>query len=147
MPLRSTRFGVFVGTAAVLCGLGVAQARTKQHKPPLCAGGRFIVDGGTLLPGAPASQVDVVEVGGVPVTASISIGCGAANLRGKVSFRATKKGTKVAARWTNCRPLEGLVRLTKGLITDRCSTMTGVLRGKRIKHPFHAVLSACGDGF
>ena len=129
----------FAIAAGLLGGATVASARIEP-----CPAARYVVLG-TLLPGAPASQVDVVALGGSPPAAELSVGCTAAHLKGAVKMRGTRRGTKFAAQWRECAGL-AKVRL-KGLVTDTCSQLTATLRADGLKTKPTAMRSSCGDGF
>jgi hypothetical protein len=129
-----------IATVALIGATGVASAKLLP-----CPAARYVVQGGALLPGAPASQVDVVSLGGTPPSAELSIGCTAAHLKGVVRMRAVKRGTKVAAQWRECA---GLVKVRlKGIVTDACSRLTATFRADGLKTKPTAASSSCGDGF
>lgn len=129
--------------AAVLCLLvEPAPALAKVS----CPGGRFVVGGGPLLPGAPASQVDLIVLATAPAAPELSIGCGAADVKGVPKLKPGKRGAKVKVAWTDCGGLSGKVRL-RGTIVDQCARLQATLAAKGIKKTFEAALSACGDGF
>jgi hypothetical protein len=66
-----------VAVIAVALAMSAGPAVAKTPRVP-CPGGRFVVQGGPMLPGAPATEVDVIEV--VPGSGTLSIGCSAADL-------------------------------------------------------------------
>lgn len=132
-----------VALALALTG-GAGTAAAKTPRVP-CPGGRFVVQGGPLLPGAPADEVDVIEVR--PGTGTLSVGCSAADLTRPVVLKATKKFTRVKAAWRGCAHVSRTVRLARGRIVDDCGTLTGKLRAPHVKRTFTALLSTCGDGF
>jgi hypothetical protein len=122
--------------------LGAAAATSARVEP--CPAARYVVLG-TLLPGAPVSQVDVIALGGSPPEAELSVGCAAAHLKGAVKWRGTRRGTKFVAQWRGCAGL-AKIRL-KGLVTDACSRLTATLRADGLKTRPTANRSSCGDGF
>jgi hypothetical protein len=119
---------------AVVVGPAVAA------RPP-CAADTYTVQGGPLLPGAPAGQVDTIDVVPDPASVTLSIGCGAANERKPARVRGGKKGTKVRASWADCAGLVGKVKF-RGLIVDACGRLTGRLKAKGLARSFEAL----GDG-
>jgi polyhydroxybutyrate depolymerase len=120
-------------------------ALARRARPTACDGGVFVVQGGPLLPHAPASEIDAVEVrAGV---AAMSVGCTAADVRGRVRLQARKSFTQVSAAWRGCGGLLGTLRLVGARITDDCSVLHATLRGKGVKRSFTAPLSRCGDGY
>jgi hypothetical protein len=121
--------------------IGIADAKRTP-----CPGGRFVIQGGPLLPGAPATEVDVLEIGGTPTEGDLGVGCTPADLVKPLRLRAGKRGTKLRAIWADCAGFTGKVRLT-GLITDECGALDASLRAKRFKKTFGATLSRCGDDF
>jgi hypothetical protein len=123
----------------LVMGLAVAAAMPvgAADRPP-CPGGVYEVQGGPLLIGAPASQVDTITVSPDPASIELSIGCGPANAVKADKVRGAKRGTKVRATWEGCANLTGKIRL-KGIIVDECGTLSGKLRAKGVKRPFDAV--------
>ena len=132
-----------VVVAVVVAGM-ILRPLPGLAKPTTCPGGRFVVQGGPLLPGAPGSQVDVVALG--TSSADLGVGCGPSALQGTPKLRGRKAGTKVSVLWQNCAGFTGKVRLT-GTIIDACGTLRAKLRAKGLKKPFTAAASTCGDGF
>lgn len=105
-------------------------------KPPLCAGGAFQVEAAAspLVPGG--AVPDLLTVGDDGTTA-IASGC--PEVAGRL--RATKKGTKLAARWTKKTALcTGLPK--KASLAARfdpgCDTLSGTFHSKGLKRPFTA---------
>lgn len=132
-------------TLLALALLIAAHSTARAAKPTPCAGGRFVVQDGPLLSTAPPTQVDFLSIGGSPATAGLSIGCAAADLKGKVRLRAGKKGTKVSARWHDCAALGKKIRLT-GLLRNACQELAFTLKAKKLTVKRTAVPSTCGDG-
>jgi hypothetical protein len=98
--MRKRTLSLAIAALGLLGGAGMVSAKRQP-----CPAGRYVVQGGALLPGAPTSQVDVVSIGGTPPTAELSIGCTAAHLKGAVKVEAVRRGTKVAAQWRGCAGL------------------------------------------
>src|SRR5262245_1644075 len=117
-----------------------------EAKRTPCAGGRFVVQGGPLLPSAPATDVNVVEIGGTTRATDLGVGCATADVVKRLRMTAGKRGTKVSAVWADCAGFTGKVRL-QGIITDECRALDATLRAKRFKKTFGATLSRCGDAF
>jgi hypothetical protein len=140
MEKRALVLAVVVAVPLLDAGAPAATRRTP------CPADRYVVQDGPLLPGAPASQVDVVAIEVTPPGVTLSIGCGATQLKGPVKVRATRKGTKLAAQWLDCGGLSGGLRL-KGILTDRCARLSATLRARGLKTKRTAARSACGDGF
>ncbi len=119
---------------AAAFGLGpVALARTK---PPVCPGGRFLVQGEDLLPGASLAGPDSLFVGATEV--GVASGCA----DGPVKLKGTKRGTKVRATWESCSGATGKVKL-KATIDPTCQTLSGKLTAKKskLKRTFSATLA------
>jgi len=113
--------------------------------PPICAGGQFVVQGPTLIPGMGADGTDAVSFSATLV--GIQSGCAA--VEGRV--RGTGKGTKVKARWLSCPGVIGKARLSALVDPLTCNTMTGTFRApkSRVKVLFtatRATTGACTDG-
>ena len=113
---------------------------------PICPGGQFVVQGPTLIPGMGPDGTDAVSYSATLV--GIQSGCAA--VTGHV--RATRKATKVKARWTSCDHLFGPARLSATVDPATCNTMTGVFKAPkaRVKVPFVATRTtsgACDDTF
>jgi cysteine-rich repeat protein len=134
--------------AAVVVVLTLAllePAAAKKTPPaPACPGGRFVVVGEPLIPGAAAVVVggaDAFQVGGGQVT--LLGRCGAAPAR----LKATRKGTRLRATWPSCPGLSGRVTM-RALIDPTCGQAVGKLKAKGYRHPFTATLrdAVCGDG-
>ncbi len=144
--VRGSSFRLWALGIGILGAVGVLAFRPapvagKPAKTPPCPEKRYIVQGGPLLPGAPAAQVDVVTVGPVPV---LSVGCDGTHLKGKVKRRVGKRGTSIGVSWLTCGGLSGRVRLS-GIVTGACQSLSATLRAKNFKRKFTAVLSTCGD--
>ena len=131
-PLAST----LALTLLVFATLGLS----KQPKPQLCPGGRFLVQGESLVASDSAAPNEPVVIGGTQV----ALGDVCQSVSGKL--KATKRGTRVGVRWPFCSGLTGPVRL-KATIEPTCSLMIGTLRARKadVKKPFTARRSACGD--
>lgn len=128
-----------VALAALSLDLVAGALAAKRPKPEPCAGGRFLVAGDPLLPGGTATP-DAVIVGD---TASIASGCAPVRVR----VKATKKGTRLTAKWKSCTGITGKAQMT-GTIDPTCQTLSGKLRAKKakLKRTFTATLGRCGDG-
>lgn len=117
--------------------------------PPICAPGRFVVQGSPLLgfgdPGSDAVSYDATQIwtdtGCAPVVAQ--------------KLRATKRGTKVRAVWpTGCGIYTGRIVLSATVDFATCETMTGTFKfrgtdGRKVKRGFTAtrfVDGSCDDG-
>ena len=126
--------------AALATGL-LGSFRVVAEAAPACRGGRFLVEGPSLIGATPNGEPDAVVIDGIRV--SLTSGCGATSGR----IRVAKRGTKVNAVWPSCGGLRGKARL-KARIDPTCKTMTGTFRARREKwkRSFSAKLSECGDG-
>ena len=138
--------GIVVAALVIVAAWALPEraAAKKRALPPACPGGRFVVVGEPLIPGAAASVVgaaDAFQVGGGQVT--LLGGCGPAPAR----LKPTRKGTRLRATWPGCPGVRGRVRM-RGLFDAACSQVVGTLRAKGFKKPFTATLrgSFCGDG-
>src|SRR5262245_19180582 len=127
--------------ATLLTGLILATAlppasvegKRKPRRVP-CPGGTFLVIGDSLIPGGAPPFEDRLQLGGGRL--AFSSGCPATAMKA----RATRRGTRVRARWSGCPGLAGHVRL-KGVIDPlTCSVMVGKLRAKKMNRTFQAVL-------
>jgi hypothetical protein len=131
----------------LLAGLSLFMSmHVDAAKRPPCAGDRFVVQGGPLLPGAPNSQVDVITLVAQPPDADLGVGCGSANLKRPARLRASKRGTKVRVIWSQCAGFPGNV-LLNGLLVEDCGRLRATLRAKGFKRTLDALSSTCGDGF
>ncbi len=117
--------------------------------PPLCADGRFIVQGDPLLGFGPADS-DVVTLTAPQV--GTATGCVPTDVR---RLKATRKGTKIVVQWkTGCGIWTDPIKLTALIEPVQCRTMTGTFKyrgtdGKRVKRGFVAereVDGSCNDG-
>jgi hypothetical protein len=117
--------------------LALGGGRAAAAKAPLCAGGVFQVDvaAGPLVPGGGVPDLLTVGDGG-----AVSIASGCAEIAGKL--RATRRGTKLAAKWsartTLCTGLPKKASL-RARFDAACETLTGKFRTKGRKVPFTAV--------
>ena len=88
--------------------------------------------------------LDVVNIAATQIT--INSGCAPTIVR----IRGTKKGTTVRATFkpNTCRNIKGKAKLT-GLIDLTCKQLTGtfVAKKSKVKRPFVATISTCGDQF
>src|SRR5437016_3978573 len=102
-----------LGSGAAI-DLGLLASPAFPKKVPPCPGGRFIVQGASMITDA-AVVIDGRQV-------SIGTVCPpvAAKLKGST------QGTKVKATWPACVALQGKVRL-KATIEPGCSPMSGTL--------------------
>src|SRR5262245_27971770 len=100
---------------------GIAEAKRTP-----CPGGRFVVQGGPLLSSAPATDVNVIEIGATPTRTDLGVGCATADAVKRLRMKAGKRGTKVTAIWANCAGFTGKVRL-QGIITDECRALDATL--------------------
>src|SRR5262245_25377999 len=143
---RAVAATIVVAAAAVALAWALPERAVAKKAPlaPPCAGGRFVVLGEPLIPGAAAAVVgaaDAFQVGGGQVT--LLGGCGAASAR----IKATRKGTRLRATWPSCPGLRGRVTM-RALIAPTCGQVAGKMKAKGYKHPFTATLRGpvCGDG-
>ncbi len=122
--------------------LGFARTgRSRRPKPQPCPGGRYIVTGPPLVAGDSSDQIEPVVIG-----PQISIGNACNPVRAKL--KATRQGTTlVMAVWPSCVGLKGRVKL-KGTLDTTCMDLNGKLIAKKskLKQPFVAHLTRCGDG-
>lgn len=121
----------------------VADAGAKPPKREPCPGGRFLVTtGAPLLPFGGTPRVEAVTLG-ASTTVTIASGCGPATGR----VKAKGKKTKVTARFPtgSCTGFDGTARLV-ATIDAGCASMKGKLVGKKLRQPFRATRSTCGDG-
>ena len=128
-----------VAVVSLVLALVVPSQAPSRTRPQPCDGGRYFVDGDVVLvPGGAAP--DVVRIGD---SIEILSGCPAVN----VKTRLQKSGTSLKATFKGCSGLAGNATL-KGKIAAGCATMKATFRSKKdkIKTPFTATLSVCGDG-
>ena len=119
--------------AVSLLAPSLAGARGKPRFPA-CPGGVFVVVGDPLIPGGAPAFEDRLELGGGQI--AFSSGCPLTSMKTK----ATRRGTKVRARWSSCPGLKGRVRLTALIEPITCSVVVGKLRAKKLKRSFQAML-------
>lgn len=124
--------------AVLAVALAIAtDADARKAKPTPCTG-TYVVSGdpitGTAAPDALAIGTTIASASGCPPVT--------------VKRKATKKHTRVAARWTSCPGITGKAVL-KGKIGADCVSFTGSFRAKKskIKRSVAATRSTCGDGF
>lgn len=119
-----------------LLALLPTEADAKRPKPEPCPGGRFVVQGDPILPGG--ATPDALVVGD---TVAIG-GCAPAPVRRK----ATKKGTRLSAKWKTCTGVKGRTTLA-ATIDPTCETVSGRIRAKKakLKRSFTARRGRCGD--
>jgi len=124
----------------VMLGIAGAGGARAQHKPPPCAGGRYLVQDAPLIAGSTAVEPDVVSIGDFQV--AVDSGCAPK----PVNVRATWQGTRFRRRWWECDAIAGPVVVT-GLIEPTCQVMTGrlVARRAKLRRNFVATRSRCGD--
>lgn len=116
--------------ATLRAGPAVAAA---PARPPLCAGGRFVVEHPPLLPHLASDTLTLA-----PGQATIGDACPADHVR----LVRTRRGTNVRVRWRTCGTLRA-VRL-RARIDTTCSVMAGVAAARRApRAPFTAVCPAC----
>ncbi|MBU6280702.1 PKD domain-containing protein [bacterium] len=117
-----------------------AVAATPKPKPTPCAPARWVVSGTPLVTGA-AIATDALVLG--TTTASVESGCAPVEIKP----RASARGTRVSAKWTNCSGLPGTTRLTAS-IDAACTLVSGKFaNGKaKVRRSFTATKSSCGDG-
>lgn len=121
----------------------VAPAVAKKPKGQPCPPGRFLVTtGAPLLPSGTTPRVEAVTLG-ASSTVSVASGCGP--VTGRVAVKGKK--TRVTGRFPSgaCVGASGTVRLV-ATIDASCASMRGKLVGKKLKSPFRATRSTCGDG-
>jgi hypothetical protein len=121
---------------AVLAG----PAPARKPRPTPCPPGRFlIVSGGPLVAGSVVTGLDALVIDG----GRIGTDSGCPPTGGRV--KATRKGTIVRAKWSECGGLKR-VRVKALIAAPACETMRGKVRAKRrAPSQFQAVRSACGD--
>jgi Leucine-rich repeat (LRR) protein len=120
----------------VTAGAGEA----KRPKPTPCPPARYVI-----VEGAPLVD-DVVVAGADAIAVAPSELTIAGNCTAVPSTKATRKSTRVRARWDSCGTLTKL-KLGAKIAAPSCSEMRGTLKAKKAKpHRFRAVLSTCGDG-
>jgi cysteine-rich repeat protein len=140
VTLPLPRFPIMPLRALLVVLLVAVTAAERAHAAP-CAAGRFVVEGDTpLLTGATSPVLpDAVVI--APTTLGIASGCDATPFR----ERATKKGTRLRAKWPFCQEGPKHVRLQVVLAPD-CDTVTGRIRMRGVpKRKFTAHRSRCGD--
>lgn len=141
----STRSGprlrLILTVAAVVILAPGHLALSKRPPRPLRQDGRWLVAGAPLLAGGGGPEFVTLENAGGVRRLGISSGCAPA----KATVKATKKGTRVSARWKQCGGAKR-VQLSGSLDTT-CGTFTGTLTAKGSKRRVvRATRSACGDG-
>jgi hypothetical protein len=128
--VRDARWFVLAGALAAAVAL-VGPARSqKSPKPEPCPGARYPIEP-PLLPGAePAGTA--LRAGATSIALD-----GACDAIVPARFKATRKGTKVKAKWPACPGFEGKVKLA-GKIVDDCTTFTGQVKAKGFKQRIEA---------
>jgi hypothetical protein len=113
--------------------LALSPERAPAAKPPVCPGGVFEVDAtaGPLVPGGAVPDLLVVGDDG-----AVSVASGCPEIAGKL--RATRKGTRIAAKWTRKRGLcAGLPKKSRlrGRFDASCETLaaTFATRGRKLE--------------
>src|SRR5262249_34756175 len=109
-------------------------AARRKPRFPARPGGVFVVVGDPLIPGGAPPFEDRIQLGGGLI--AFSSGCPSTPVRTK----ATRRGTKVRARWSSCPGLKGRVRLTALIEPITCSAVGGKLRATRLNRTFEAAL-------
>jgi hypothetical protein len=141
--MRASLVGFVV--TAVLTASQLASAAP----PPLCADGRFIVQGDPLLGFGPADS-DAVTLATRLVTTGT--GCVPTEVR---KLKATRRGTKIVVTWKyGCGIWTDPIKLTAMIEPVQCKTMTGTFKyrgtdGRRLKRGFVAEREgdgSCNDG-
>src|SRR5262249_55672909 len=86
--------------------------------------------------------VEAVVIAG----SQVSVGDACAATRAKL--KRTKHGTTVHAAWKQCTGIKGRAKLTGTIAADACTMLTGTFAAKKakVKRPFTAVVTRCGDG-
>jgi subtilisin family serine protease len=121
----------------------VAPAAAKPAKREPCPPGRFLVTtGAPLLPSGTTPDPEAVTLGSAN-TVAVASGCTA--VAGRVKVKGKK--TRVSARFPagSCAGTTSKVRLV-ATIDASCASMRGKLVGKKLRSPFRASRSTCGDG-
>lgn len=113
----------------VLVALPLAAEAARRPAPPRCAGGYYVLDGASLVPGAAAPDALVIGAGGV----STLSGCpatAASVFRGG-GRRARAGRDQLVVRWPAC----GAVRkaILKGRISADCRSVSGTFTAKGAK--------------
>lgn len=141
MPLGARRGRLLRLASAFALIVFATNAPARKPRPAPCPPGRFIVtSGGPLVVGAAVTDLDAVVIDG----SRIGTDSGCALAAGKV--KASKKGTIVRAKWSQCGTSKR-VRLKGVIAAPACEAMAGKVRAKRrAPAPFQAVRSSCGDG-
>lgn len=132
------RWWWLVGAVWLVSG---AQAAFAADRLVPCPGGRYVIRDGQILYGASAP----LATDAIQLDTRLAIGSGCAPV--PVYARATHRGTRFHARWRSCDHLFGGAIL-RGRLDPTCQAMTGVFVARRAKlrHPFVATHSVCGDG-
>ena len=117
------RTGRFIVAALGALVLGPTIVGAAKLTP--CAGGPFVVQGEPLLGGG-APDSDKVYIAGLEV--STQSGC--PPVTGRV--HATKRGTRVTARWASCGSIRGPHRFSATIDAASCGSMQGTLRIKGV---------------
>ena len=114
-----------IAVVLTVWAVGATAATRGKPKPPRCAGGYFVVDGDSLVPGAAAPDALVVGLGG----ASTLSGCPA---RKAQTFRAKgKRGDELIVKWSDCGG--GRKARLQARIAADCATVTGTFKAKGAK--------------
>ena len=138
--MRSTLLVVLTILTTVFSVVVTNSHSAKKPKPQPCSGRYILTQGGEAIVADNTPSITVVSVTG----RQISLGAHCGTVTGAV--KAVKKGTNVAAAFKSCSAALLKVKLKASIAAD-CSTMTGIVRGKKLKpQRFQASLSRCGDG-
>jgi hypothetical protein len=120
----------------LLSALALETPAMAKQSPPLCPGGRFVLDPQVLGTAAPQPALVIqggqVSIDGVcPPTPGTS--------------KASRRGTVVRVRFGGCTGVAGRLKLAARL-DPTCATLTGTLATRRKKRRFVASSTRCGDG-
>jgi len=141
-------------TVLLTSAVTLAGSLAMAAPPPICAPGRFIVQGAPLL-GFGADDSDAVTITGAdPATATVGTATGCApNI--VTRMKATRKGTLVKVQWPfGCGIWNRKIILKSLIEPTTCAAMQGTFKfrdtdGKRIRRGFTAQRSTpgtCEDG-
>jgi cysteine-rich repeat protein len=128
--------------AAALAGAALAAPPALAAKPkPVACTGRWVLDAGSkgLIFGEQTPTTDALAVAPKQL---VLAPCGTT----RAAVRATKKATKVSARFKTCGALKAVV--VRATIPTGCATMTGTIKARKVPaRAFTArLVTGCGDG-
>lgn len=127
---------------ALIVVLALSARTAGAAKPARCPDGRFLVTGPSILTGDEEHDIEAI----VLADRQLSIGDACAPAPARV--KRTKQGTAVRAKWKQCTGFTAKAKLAGTIAAPECTTLSGTftVRKQKVRRPFVATRSECGDG-